>query len=29
MIVRSIFGYLALWRCKQAWRERLPSQNPQ
>jgi dolichol-phosphate mannosyltransferase len=28
-IVRTIFGYLALWRCKQAWRERLPSQNPQ
>jgi dolichol-phosphate mannosyltransferase len=27
-IVRTIFGYLALWRCKQAWRARLTSQNP-
>ena len=27
-IVRTIFGYLALWRCKQAWQARLPRQNP-
>jgi dolichol-phosphate mannosyltransferase len=27
-VVRTIFGYLALWRCKQAWRARLASQNP-
>jgi dolichol-phosphate mannosyltransferase len=26
-IVRTIFGYLALWRCKQAWRARLSRQN--
>ena len=28
-IVRTIFGYLALWRCKQAWRARLTSQKLQ
>jgi dolichol-phosphate mannosyltransferase len=27
-IVRTIFGYLALWRCKPAWLARLPGQNP-
>ena len=26
-IVRTIFGYLALWRCKAAWLGRLASQN--
>ena len=28
-IVRTIFGYLALWRCKPAWTARLPAQNLQ
>jgi dolichol-phosphate mannosyltransferase len=26
-IVRTIFGYLALWRCKAAWVKRLPPEN--
>jgi dolichol-phosphate mannosyltransferase len=28
-IVRTIFGYLALWRCKAAWSARLASQKTQ
>lgn len=28
-IVRTIFGYLALWRCKPSWAARLSSQNLQ
>jgi dolichol-phosphate mannosyltransferase len=27
-ILRTIVGYLALWRCKAAWLERLSRQNP-
>jgi len=28
-IVRTIFGYLSLWRCKQSWAARLSTENPQ
>ncbi len=27
-VVRTIFGYLALWRCKQRWLAQLARQNP-